>query len=145
MSIAATLAETIIAGSHLFGEAAAKELGKKFTSTAFDKIMAKLKQKLTPISVAILETPGDKTPHRAALESDLGKPEIIEDLEMLELTERLSEDIITRQADLPPAYAVDVETIRATKGVVFKQVEGVKAKLIETQGFARFTDIKAPK
>lgn len=141
MSVLSVIIDVLLAGAKLFGEGAVKEAGKSVVGMSFEKLKEKLKARNAP-SVVLLETPGDKAHYRAALEGDLNKPEIIEDAEILQLTNEVREEIVRRKDEIPPSYAIDIDELEAAEGVILERIKGnVKIGTAKTDGIFRATDI----
>jgi hypothetical protein len=145
MDIAATLFALLSAGAALAAQSAVGEFAKSGGKAAFDALKARLTGAHNVESLDLLERARSKPGYAAEIKAELANPGIAADPEVASLAADLRAAIEALPKATLTAYAVDIETIRAGGALLFRNVEGVKAKSAESVGDMTFRGIKAPK
>lgn len=134
----------LVTGAQLAASSAVGEFAKGAGKTAFDAIKQRLVSKHHVKSLPLLETAAENPAFEQALKSELAKPEIAQDPELLKIAQMLSKAIDALPAETLTQYAVNIETIRAGGKLVFDNVEGVNATTATSQGDMTFKNVRSP-
>ena len=134
----------LLSGAKIAASSAVGEFAKGAGETAFEALKARLTSKHDVKSLPLLDQCEDNPAFADAVKSDLSKPAIAQDAELLEIAETLRAAL----AALPDAtlarYAVDIDEIKSGGALLFDAVEGVKAKTATSEGDMTFKNVKAP-
>lgn len=142
MSISAFLYPILVEGAALVAKSSAGEFAKGAGKVAFEALKSRLTDKHNVKSISLLEQAQDKPEYGAVIQADLNSPALASDPELQVLGNQVLDEI----AALPPTAqpAIDVGAIRALGNQSFKNIEGIKADVIEAAGDQTFEGIKAP-
>jgi hypothetical protein len=144
MGLGVLLYSLLSAGAELAASSAVGEFAKGAGKAAFDALKARLTGEHKVKSLGLLEDAGTNPAYKAAIESDLARPDIAEDPQVVELAQTLRAAIEALPAETTARYAIDIETIRAGGHLLFEASEGIRAKLATSKGDMTFKGIKAP-
>ncbi len=120
IDFATVLYNLLAAGAGLAATAGAGELGKKAVVTAFDAVKARLTGAHKVGGLDML----DKPAFAEGVKSELAKPEIAADADLLKLADTLRASILALPAAETARYAVEMQTIRAGRDVLLRSIDG---------------------
>ena len=145
MDIATMLYSLLSAGAGLMASAAAGEFAKGAGKAALDALKDRLTGAHQVKSLPLLEDARTNPAFAQAIKSDLAKPAIAEDADLLTLADTLRHAIEALPAAAQAPAAVEIETIRAGGNLLFDTVEGIRSKLATSKGDMTFKNVTAPK
>lgn len=134
----------LASGAKLVASNAVGEFAKGGGKSAFDALKARLSDEHGLKSLALLEDAPDNPAFADAIKSDLSKPGIAEDSNLVELAAQLRDAIATLPPDTQSLYAINIDEIHAGGTLFFDAVEGVRAKKVHSKGDMTFRNIDAP-
>jgi len=142
MALSAFLYPILIEGAALVASSAVGEFAKGAGKTAFEALKKRLTEKHDVQSVSLLGQAKDKPEYAAVIQADLDAPALASDPELQFLGNQVLDAIAALPATAQPA--IDVGAIRALGNQNFKNIEGIKADVIEAAGDQIFDGIKSP-
>ncbi|MFK7874741.1 MAG: hypothetical protein AB8B71_03025 [Paracoccaceae bacterium] len=142
MALSAFLYPILIEGAALVAKSALGEFAKGAGKTAFEALKTRLTEKHNVQSVSLLEQAKDKPEYAAVIRADLDAPALANDPELQALGNQVLDAIAALPVTSQPA--IDVGAIRALGNQSFKDIEGIKADVIEAGGDQKFEGIKLP-
>lgn len=142
MAISAFLYPILVEGAALVANSAVGEFAKGAGKAAFVALKNRLTEKHNVQSVSLLEQAKDKPEYAAVIQADLDTPALASDPELQVLGNKVLDAIAALPATAQPA--IDVGAIRALGNQSFKNIEGIKADVIEARGDQTFEGIKSP-
>jgi hypothetical protein len=142
MSFSAFLYPILIEGAALLSKCAAGEFAKGAGKTAFEALTKQLTNKHNVQSLALLGQVQDNPKYATVIQADLDAPALARDPELLVLGNRVLDAIAALPATAQPA--IDVGAIRALGNQSFKNIEGIRAEVIEADGDQTFEGIISP-
>lgn len=123
---------------------AVSEFAKGAGKTAFEALKNRLQADHDVKSLPLLEDAAQNPAFETAIKTELEKPEIGSDLEVLQLVETLRDLIADLPAETQDRYAVDIGEIRSGGTLLFDAVQGVKAKSATSATDMTFKNVTAP-
>jgi hypothetical protein len=144
MAVVEVLFSVLATGAGMAASGAVGEFAKGAGKAAFEALKARLSKQHEFKSLPLLEDAKQNPAFAAAIKAELAKPEVAQDVELLQLAERLREAIAALPAETQARYAVDIETIRSGGDLLFEAVEGVRAATAIAKGDMTFKNVTAP-
>ncbi len=144
MTLAESLFSVLASGAKIVASGAVTEFAKGAGKSAFEALKTRLTAKHGVKSLPLLDDATGNASLETAIKTELEKPDIATDAEVLRLAETLREAIAALPAETLALYAVNIDKIQSDGALSFEAVEGVKAKAATSQGDMTFTNIKAP-
>lgn len=144
MDIATLLYGLLSTDAGLAASAAAGEFGKGTGKAALDALVARLAGTHQVKSLALLADARSNPAYAAAIRSDLEKPGIGQDADLLTLADTLRAAIEALPPEAAAPYAVEIETIRSGGNLLFDTVAGIKSKLATSKGDIIFRNVTPP-
>lgn len=142
MALSAFLYPILVEGAALVANSAVGEFAKGAGKTAFEALKNRLSEKHNVQSVSLLELAKDKPEYAAVIQADLDAPALEGDPELQMLGNQVLDAIASLPANAQPA--IDVGAIRALGNQSFKNIDGIKADVIEAAGDQTFEGIRSP-
>ncbi len=142
MALSAFLYPILIEGAALVANSAVGEFAKGAGKTAFEALKKRLIEKHNIQSVALLEQAQDKPEYTTVILADLDAPGLASDPELQVLGNQLLDAIAALPTNVQPA--IDVGAIRALGNQSFKNIDGIRADVIEAGRDQTFEGIKSP-
>lgn len=134
----------LVEAAKIFASKSVGELGKGTGRAAFDAIKQRLTDKHGVKSLPLIEDASNNPAFAEAIKTELLKPEIGNDTELLRLAESLRAALAELPSDTIAQYAVDIETLRSGGNLLIDTAEGVKANSATADGDIVLKNIKAP-
>lgn len=144
MDLAQLIYSVLATGAGLASAGAVSEFGKSAGKSAFNSLKDRLEKVHGLKSLPLIEDAEAKPEFKSAILSELQKPDIASDIEVLKLIEELREAILSLPEYDQRTYAVDVKIIRSGGSIVFDAVEGVKSQLVSAKDEISFKNITSP-
>lgn len=145
MSISAFLYPILAASATLMASSAAGEFAKGVGKSTFEAIKARLQGKHGVGSLALLDQDKEKPAYADTIKVDLDAANLDQDSDLLSLVETLLTAIEAVPKDQKVNIALDVKEIRAQGNQLFRNIEGIRADKIISDGDQTFDGIKAGK
>ena len=146
MALGTVLFSILLAGAELAAKGALGEIAKGAGKTAFEGLKARLTNKHGLMSLGLLEEAKTNEAYKAAIQSDLNKPDVAEDPDVLTLAQQLQAALAEMPTATANAYAIDIEEIRAGGNLLFEAIEGgIKSDSAKSAGDMEFRGVTAPK
>ena len=141
MSVSAFLFPILAAGAELMATGLAGEFAKSTGKAAFEKLKDLLRKDHGVDSIDLIDQVVEKPAYGDAIKSDLDQIDLTNAAEIRELANTLLNAIEALQRDTRPNAAIDVDEIRAAGDQVFRNVEGIRANKIISDGTQTFEGI----
>lgn len=145
MDFAATLFSLMAAGAALAATEAAKTFGKSAVTDAYEALKDRLVAAHGAKTLGLIEHAETNTALEPAIKADLANPEIERDGEVKRLAQTLEAAIEALPEAAKAPYAVRIREIRAGRDLLFRDVEGVEADLVTSEGNMTFEGMRAPR
>ena len=141
MSVSAFLFPILAADAELMATGLAGEFAKSTGKAAFEKLKNVLRKDHGVDSIDLIDQVAEKPAYGDAIKSDLDQIDLTNASELHELANTLLNAIEALPCDTRPAVAIDVDEIRAAGDQVFRNVEGIRANKIISDGAQTFEGI----
>jgi hypothetical protein len=144
MAFSALLTSLLVEGATLLATSAAGEFAKGAGKAAWEGLKARLAATHGAKSLALVEQAPATPAFKDAIAADLSRPEVAQDPEVHRLATALQAAIAALPKAELAAAAIDADTIRARGDQLFRDVQGIRARLIESDGNQTFEGIRSP-
>ena len=141
MSVSAFLFPILATGAELMATGLAGEFAKSTGKAAFEKLKDVLGKDHGVDSIDLIDQVAEKPAYGDAIKSDLDQIDLTHAPEIQELANTLLTAIEALSRDTRPSMAIDVDEIRAAGDQVFRNVEGIRANKIFSDGTQTFEGI----
>ena len=141
MSVSAFLFPILAAGAELMATGLAGEFAKSTGKAAFEKLKDVLRRDHGVDSIDLIDQVAEKPAYGDVIKSDLDQIDLTHAAELHELADTLLTAIEALPRDTRPNVAIDVDEIRAAGDQVFRNVEGIHANKIISEGDQTFEGI----
>ena len=141
MSVSDFLFRALAAGAELMATGLAGEFAKFSGKAAFEQLKDMLRKDHGVDSIDLIDQVAEKPAYGDAIKSVLDRIDPTNAAELRELTNTLLSAIEALPRDTRPAVAIDVDEIRALGDQVFRNVEGIRANKIVSDGTQTFEGI----
>ncbi len=138
MSVSAFLFPILAAGAELMATGLAGEFAKSTGKAAFEKLKDVLRRDHGVDSIDLIDQVAEEPANVDAIKSDLDQIDLTHAADLHTLANTLLTAI---ERDTRPAVAIDVDEIRAAGDQVFRNVEGIHANKIISDGTQTFEGI----
>jgi len=144
MAFPALLTSLLVEGAKLLATSAAGEFAKGAGKSAWEGLKSYLTGTHGAKSLALVEQAPGNDAFQSAIAADLARPEVEQDPEVQRLAQALQAAIAALPKAELAAAALDADTIHARGDQLFEDIEGIRARLIESDGSQTFRGIKSP-
>ena len=141
MSVSAFLFLILAAGAELMATGLAGEFAKSTGKAAFEKLKDVLRRDHGVDSIDLIDQVAEEPANVDAIKSDLDQIDLTHAADFHTLANTLLTAIEPLPRDTRPAVAIDVDEIRAAGDQVFRNVEGIHANKIISDGTQTFEGI----
>lgn len=134
----------LVAAAKISAVGALDAFSKGAGKSAFEALKHRLNSQHGAISLDMLAQADKDATIAAAVKSDLARPGVAQDAELLSLAETLRQEIVAFPREVQAQYAIDIEEIESGGKLLFDEIEGIKSTSVKSQGDMSFVNIKAP-